>query len=74
MMHDIAEIEQATFCPMEIAPILRIAEKTYHSLLASGDWTGAKTNGKALIFFSDESNTMNSSNKSKDDTIPTKNG
>ena len=66
MMRDIAEIERATFRPMEVDPILRIAEKTYHSLLASGDWTGAKTKGKASIFFSDESNSTNSTNKSKD--------
>ena len=66
MMRDIAEIEQATFPPMEIDPILRIAEKTYHSLLASGDSTGAKTKGKASIFFSDESNSINSTDKSKD--------
>ena len=66
MMRDIAEIERATFRPMEIDPILHIAEKTYHSLLASGDWTGAKTKGKALIFFSDKSNSTNSTDKSKD--------
>ena len=66
MMRDIAEIERATFRPMEIDPILHIAEKTYHSLLASGDWTGAKTKGKASIFFSDESNSMNCIDKSKD--------
>ena len=65
MMRDIAEIEQATFCPMEIDLILRIAEKTYHSLLASGDWTGAKTKGKASIFLSDKSNSMNSSDKAR---------
>ena len=65
MMRDIAEIEWATFRPMEIDPILRIAEKTYHSFLASGDWTGAKTKGKASIFFSDESNSTYSTDKSK---------